>query len=431
MTAYGESNVDQVSDGDGSDLPMAAGSAWLLDSEQFSQEVRFASRGDAAFRWVVGGIYFWGKNFQDFGYQDLGYNDFGPTAPFDQFNFFSFGTSKTKSWAPFAQIDYDLAKTSAAIPLTITVGVRYTHDKKYGFNSLDYQLPLACGGSCGVTAGPFSKTWSQVTGKLGLSYQVSDTNMVFASVARGYLAGGNIIGLGTLYNPETLTSFDVGWKSRFLDNRVQLNIAAYHEEIKHLQVFIQSSTQSGINNVDGTTDVNGLEVELAATPVENLRLNGTLTLTDAEYGRYITTDTRFGGPGPGCDPVTRLCNFKGNRLNQTPPYAFNLGAEYAFVTTWGRITPRVDTFFSGKVDFLPDNYVTSRQEAYHLTNLRVTWTSLDERYRLDAFVNNVEDKDVISNDGLQSISLGQQALEPDNFVYYPPRTYGVRLGVRF
>ena len=265
----------------------------------------------------------------------------------------------------------------------------------------------------------------------GAAYQINDTTLAYVSASRGYLAGGNIIGLGTIYNPETLISYDAGWKSRFLDNRVQLNVAVYHEEIKHLQVFIQSSTQSGINNVNGTTDVNGLEVEFTAVPVENLRLNGTLTVSDAKYGRYITTDTRFGGPGPGCNATTKLCNFKGNRLNQTPPYAFNLGAEYRIETASGSFTPRIDTFFSGKVDFLPDNYVTSRQKAYHLTNARVTWTSLDDRYRVDAFVNNIEDRDVISNDGLQSISLGQQALEPDNFVYYPPRTYGVRVGVSF
>lgn len=431
VTAYGKSDVDQISDGDGSDLPISVGSAWLLKAKQFSQEFRLASNDDRALRWLVGGIYFKGKNFQDFAYSDLGFNDFGPTAPFNRFNFISQGTSRTKSYAGFAQLDYDFAKTTAAIPLTLTLGVRYTHDRKYGSNFLDYQLPLACGGSCGVFAGPFSRSWERVTGKAGLSYQLSESSMLFASVARGYLAGGNITGLGTIYNPETLTSFDVGWKSRFLDDRVQLNVAAYHQEIKGLQVFIQSATQSGINNVNGTTDVNGLEVELTAKPTEGLLINGTLTLTDAKYGRYITTDGRFGGPGPGCDAVTRLCNFKGQHLNQTPPYAFNLGAEYRFEVGYGTVTPRIDTFFSGVVDFLPDNYFTSRQDDYHVTNARVTWQSPDQRYRIEAFVLNIEDKDVISNDGLQSISLGQQVQQPDNFVYAPPRTWGVRVGVSF
>ena len=431
VTAYGTSDVAQVSDGDGSDLPIAIGAPWTLNAKQFSEEVRFASKGDGALRWVVGGIYFYGKNFQDFAYRDLGFNDFGPTAPFNAFNFFSQGTSKTKAYAPFAQLDYDLSKTSAAIPLTLTLGVRYTHDKKYGYNYLDYQLPLACGGSCGVFQGPFSKSWDQLTGKVGAAWQVNEDSLIYGSISRGYLAGGNIVGLANIYNPEKLTSFDIGWKSQFLDGRAQLNLAAYHQVIKGLQVFIQSSTQSGINNVNGSTDVNGLEAEFTLVPVDHLRLNASLTLTDAKYGRYITTDGRFGGPGPGCDATTKLCNFKGNRLNQTPPYALNLGAEYTFDVGFGTLTPRVDTYFSGKVDFLPDNYVTSRQKAYHTTNLRLTWNSPDSRYKVDAFVANLEDDDIISNDGLQSISLGQQVLEPDNFVYYPPRTYGLRVGVNF
>src|SRR5690606_31582558 len=138
------------------DLPIAVGDAWRLEAKQFSQEVRLASNGEGALTWVVGGIYFHGKNFQDFSYRDLGYNDFGPTVPFDQFNFLSNGVSKTNALAAFGQFDYDFGKTDAGLPLILTAGIRYTRDKKSGFNSLDYQLPLACGGSCGVTEGPFS-----------------------------------------------------------------------------------------------------------------------------------------------------------------------------------------------------------------------------------------------------------------------------------
>jgi hypothetical protein len=46
-------------------------------------------------------------------------------------------------------------------------------------------------------------------------------------------------------------------------------------------------------------------------------------------------------------------------------------------------------------------------------------------------VKNLENANVISNDGLQSISLGQQVLEPDNFTYFPPRTFGVRFTASF
>ncbi len=430
VTGYSTSNVSQTSDGDGSDAPLAYGSAWILRQHQISEEVRLASNDDGApLKWIAGLYYFWSNNFEDFAYSDTGLNDAPATVAADTYNFLSHGFSKSQSFAPFGQVDYDLAKTSLGIPLTVTAGIRYSYDRKYGFNYLDYQLPLLCGGSCGVTAGPFDKTWGQWTGKGGLSYRVTDRVLAYASASRGYLSGGNIIGLAHIYGPESMWSYDAGVKSQFWGDRLQLNLAAYHEEIAHLQVFVQSTTQSGINNVNGITQVNGVELEVAAVPVDNLRLNATLTVNRATYGNYITTDTRFAGPGPGCDPATLLCNFRGNTLNQTPPYTVDLGAEYEFDTAIGTITPRVDTFISGKVQFLPDNYITSQQKPYTLTNFHLTWLSRDGHYKAEAFVNNIENADVISNDGMQSISLGQQVQEPDNFVYYPPRTIGFRFGV--
>jgi len=441
VTGYSTSKVSQTSDGDGSDLPMAAGSAWFLKQSQISEEVRLASNDETSpLKWIAGLYYFWANNFENFAYSDFGLNDplFFPRA-IDQFNFLSHGFTKTEDIAPFGQIDYNLAKTSFDIPLTITLGARYSDDRKYGYNFLDFQLPLLCAGpgnpsgSCAQPQGPFSKNWGQWTGKGGLTWQVDDDVMVYASASRGYLSGGNIIGLGTVYGPESMWSYDVGMKSRLFDDRVQLNVAAYHEEINHLQVFIQSSTQSGINNVNGITQANGLEVELDAIPVDNLRFNATVDVNRSTYGNYFTSDTRFGAPPPGCSfgPLGNLCNFRGHTLNQTPPYTIDLGAQYTFETSFGAITPRVDSFISGKVQFLPDNFITSQQKPYTLTNLHLTWLSNDGHYKAEAFVNNIENADVISNDGLQSITLGQSMLEPDNFAYFPPRTVGVRFGVTY
>jgi iron complex outermembrane receptor protein len=433
VTAWSQSRVTQDSDGDGSDLPIAIGSPWVLRQSQFSQEFRLASRdGPSPVKWLAGFMYFYANNYEDFGYTDTGYNDVFPfPGAVDDFAFLSHGVTKTKSWAPFGQVDIDLGKTSLGIPLTITGGLRYTHDQKYGYNFLDYQLPDICGGSCGITEGPYAASWGQMTGKFGLNYKINDRLMTYASISRGYLSGGNIIGLAHVYGPETLWSGEIGLKSRFFDDRVQLDLAGYREAISGLQVFVQSSTQSGINNVNGTTWVNGFEAEMTVVPVPNLRLNAALTLTDAKYGLYITTDTRFGGAGPGCDPVTKLCNFQGHELNQSPPYTIDLGAEYTFHTNIGTITPRIDSFFSGRVQFLPDNYPTSVQKPYNLTDLHLTWRSPTGRFQLEGFVKNVGNINVISNDGLQSVTLGQGALEPDNFVYYPPRTYGMRFTLNF
>jgi iron complex outermembrane receptor protein len=407
----------------------------------WSHEINLISTNDSPLQWVAGAYYFkqhylqpvfttnpnqpqWNGPFAlPTVFCARTFNTCAPETGFRRFD--NRPDVNAESYAGFGQIDWKFAPEWKT-----TLGLRYSHDHKYGFNYLDYELPIACGGPCAITQGPFSNSWGQLTGKLGAQYQFDQRTMAYVSASRGYLAGGNIIGLAHVYGPETLWSYEAGLKTRFLDDRLQLNIAAYHEEIEHLQVFVQSSTQSGINNVNGTTPVNGLETELFYNPLDDLHLNAAITLTDARYGTYITTDTRFGGPGPGCSAVTLLCNFKGNWLNQTPPYTVDLGGEYVFHTAVGTFTPRVDAFFSGKVQFLPDNYFTSTQKAYHLTNVSLTWNSLDGHYRIEAFGKNLENAAVISNDGLQSITLGQQVIEPDNFVYYPPRTFGVRFTMR-
>ena len=128
------------------------------------------------------------------------------------------------------------------------------------------------------------------------------------------------------------------------------------------------------------------------------------------------------------------CNWAGNQLNQTPPYTIDVGAEYNWDTSIGTITPRVDAFWSGEVEFLPDNI--NPQKPYEETDLNLMWTDPSGRYTLDAFVKNLGNTAVITNDGLQSTSLSGPpgaggGFEFDNYVYAPPRTFGIRLGVKF
>jgi iron complex outermembrane receptor protein len=438
VSGYSTNHVSQSSDGDGSDLPIAAGKVWTIHQRQLSEEVRLASHDDdSALRWLAGFIYFFAKNDENFIYDDFGYNDdfaipFVSPGYFDEFNFHNGGSSTTKSWAPFGQVDFDFGKTSAAFPLTLSLGLRYSHDERSSASFLIYQLP-ALGLFFPPSLSSFDKTWAQWTGNLTARYQFTDDAMAYATVARGYLSGGGIVGLPNQYNPEHVWSYEVGLKSQWLENRLQLNAAAFHEDIVNMQVFIQTGVTSGVENA-AKSRVNGLELEAVAIPVDNLRLNATVTLTDAKYLEYMSRDGRyslFSSPCFNGDFVhpEALCDFKGNKLNQTPPYTVDLGAEYTFITSIGNFTPRAEIFFSGEVYFTPPNNPLARQSPYHQTDLRLTWNSVDNRWWAEAFVKNLENKDIISNDGLQSISLGQQVQEPDNYAYYPPRTFGLRVGV--
>ena len=106
-------------------------------------------------------------------------------------------------------------------------------------------------------------------------------------------------------------------------------MAAYQADLSDLQVFIQSAAASRLDNA-GSARLRGIEIEAVAIPVENLRLDTTITFTDAVYEEYITGDGRFGIPPAFCTLPGGQCDFAGNSLNQTPPYTVNIGAEYTF-----------------------------------------------------------------------------------------------------
>jgi iron complex outermembrane receptor protein len=107
-----------------------------------------------------------------------------------------------------------------------------------------------------------------------------------------------------------------------------------------------------------------------------------------------------------------------------------VGAQYEFETSIGTITPRADVFWSGDLYFLSANTARDRQPAYALVDLGISWSDPDRLYSISAFVRNVGDEDVISNDGLQSNTIGL-GFGMDNYTYYPPRTFGLRIGAHF
>jgi iron complex outermembrane receptor protein len=427
VTGYASGKWAQSNDPDASELTLATNPYWTLDQFQWSEEVRLASNAsDSPLSWLVGAFLFREKVGQTFQFIDTGLNS--PTPFTDNFIFTNGGTYKTKSKAVFGQADLDLEKTGMGLPVTVTAGVRYPRDEKKGFDFLNFTLPLIP-----FTLEPtkaFDEDWSQTTYKLGANWRPTDDLMLYASYSTGYLSGGGLVGnFPGIYQPEKVRALEAGFKSTLAGGRVIFNGAAYHQKIRDMQVFVQDITGSRIDNA-GRAHVKGIELEAIATPVDGLRLNAAATFTKAEYDEYVTINNRFAGAAPGCDPVTRLCDFAGNRLVQTPKYTLNFGAQYAFETGFGQVTPRIDVFRSGDLFFLSANSPLERQRAYTLVDVSLLWKAPGERWTLEAFVRNVGDKDIISNDGLQSNTLGN-GFGLDNYTYYPPRTWGVRVGVNF
>ena len=141
---YETSYADASNDADGSGLPIATSTDWVEKQQQISNEIRLRSNDDNnPLRWVGGFYFFQAQNLELFNFVDTGLNSPTPGSPACLFTagclgytFVSSGNLSSRSYAPFGQLDYDLAKTSLGIPLTITAGLRYTDDEKYGYGTL-------------------------------------------------------------------------------------------------------------------------------------------------------------------------------------------------------------------------------------------------------------------------------------------------------
>ena len=137
-------------------------------------------------------------------------------------------------------------------------------------------------------------------------------------------------------------------------------------------------------------------------------------------------------------------DYSGNELSRAPEWSLTVGAEYDIhLGRFGVLTPRIqyywqdDTWFRGfnrtpensgeNAPFLDSATAHDLQEAYHYTDVKLTWTPPGERWTAEAFVRNLEDEVVYQNVLVGTPLLGS----PQQAWYGQPRVYGFRVGFRY
>jgi iron complex outermembrane recepter protein len=465
VSAYQDWKFNFVNDVDGTDLnvlgALTAGAvsggivqSGPYHSTNFTQELRLVSSGASDLKYVIGGFY---ANANT----DRAFNR-GPVALLANWD----ATATTKSVAVFAQLDYKLPTNT-----TVSGGIRYNHEK-IGVR-FDNLLPNAVANTC-ITGNPLCRgtnTDNVVTWKGSISQEITPKAMVYASVARGYkgfaydvssgfnparvnaaLAGTapGLNGVGAV-KPETSTSYELGLKSRFLDNRVQLNVVGFLTNYNNFQaqsaVIIGGALQNVLNNV-GKLRTKGVEVEFQAKPNEWLRLDASAAYTDAKMTSFLGAQAYAGQPGTAanCTFVTPaganagLCGFQnrsGATLPNSPKFKFNLGAtaEIPAGSDDGKalVTLNYQHQSSVNFDLLGNPLLT--EKAYGVFNGSIGYAQ--GNWRVTGFVNNLFNKHYASflTDGFGT--LGGNAANPSNNVIYQvhprdsERYFGIKVGLSF
>lgn len=238
------------------------------EARQWSQELQATGKSlGNRLTWLVGLYHFRESGAQDF-LDTLGL--FGlPTFPlFEQ-------QTRTRSWAVFAQASYDLSERTA-----VTLGGRYTRDDKA------FDARIAPPANIAVS---LDETFNSFTPHIGLQHRFSDDILAYASLSRGFKAGGfNGLSrdprvLAQSYRPQTVWAWELGLKTELLDRRLRANFAAFLNEIRDLQQTVTRPDGTFPQQNVGDARVIGIEAELAARPVSWLDLSASVSWNDDRY----------------------------------------------------------------------------------------------------------------------------------------------------
>jgi iron complex outermembrane recepter protein len=182
------------------------------------------------------------------------------------------------------------------------------------------------------------------------------------------------------FDPETLTSYEVGVKTDLLDRRMRLNTAVFYNTYKDI---ILTSSACPIapclqpNNV-GAAKVKGLEIETEIHATDALLFDASVSWLDFKYDETNAAITNV---------TTSMIT------PYTPEKKASAGAQYTWsLGTAGSLTTRIDASYQSEFFTEAINGPTNRVAGYTLTNARVTWRSPEDTWNTSLEVTNLLDK---------------------------------------
>jgi iron complex outermembrane receptor protein len=393
--------------------PIPVTDLWTtLQHHQFSEELQLSGVSfDNALDWTVGGYYFNGTNHQG-GIGDLIVISL-VQVPDDP------STDKNKS--VFAHTEYHFTDK-----FSTEVGLRYSdEDKTYEYYRLllrQYQTIPAGDFLFPITAKSLS--YSRVDPKVGFQYQWTPDLMSYIQWSTGYKAGGFntrpvSAAQATTFKPETLTAYEIGLKSEWLEHRLRANTALFYSQYKDLQLQANGVDSNGdlavlTENV-GRANIKGAELEIQAEPVRGL--TGDFSIGYLDYKNTDLGSAAGVSGGPTLSSVPPL----------TPKWKGSLGVQYAIPEgQYGTFMPRLDYTYQSLVYNDAPNTAIGSQAGYGVLNGRLIWTSMKGAWTATFAVNNVTDKfyyiDKYANYSTYGTVEGQPSM-PRTFDFTLKRTF--------
>ena len=386
--------------------------AGLYNNRQLSQEVQVLFETDQL-NLLVGGYFL----------------DASAKTPFDVrlfttfagFSAFTNASVNTETFAVFGDATYDLTEQ-----LSVSLGARYTWDEREA--SILRQNFLGGGstlfGGAGIPFGAPStnftgkRTFEKFTPRASVSFKPTDNQNLYLSYAKGFKGGGfDPRGVGVnapdlnsngvreeseiaaflSFAPETVDSYEMGYKASLFDRRLNLAVAAFRADYSDVQIPGSSGctvngvqTFCGVVTNAGKARFQGVEVEASGRLAESfaaagdrLTFAGSLGYIDAEYRQYITN---IAGQGP-----VDVADFR--EVQNTPKWTASGTLGYETPVGPGRLNLSSTVSYRSKTfQFeIPNPFID--QPAYALLDASIVYRSEDDRWSIGLHGKNLTDKE--------------------------------------
>jgi iron complex outermembrane recepter protein len=375
------------------------GAAFAIDVDKFVQELRLVSKSTGPLQWQAGGFYTRETATND---QTLtGYLADGTANPvFDPALGIGLASVYRES-AAFGNVTYAWSPA-----LDVTAGLRQSWiAQRFTQSTAGVLLPP---GALSARSSQ-DKTLYMLTAR----YHLDADSIAYARTATGYRPGGpnvSIPDVTATFKSDTLVNYELGYKTRAFDNRLDLAADVFYIDWKDIQLSGTSATGLNYLTNGGRATSQGLEVSASVLPLPGWRNTLSATFTDAKLGDAV--------PSLGARP--------GERLPNAARVSASLVSDYAF-----GLTDDVDGFVGGTL-----RHVGARESSFDASvaspQFRLDpYTALDLRagasgdhWRLEAFVTNLtNERGQLSANTAYHLAAGEASV-----TLLRPRTVGLQLG---
>lgn len=290
--------------------------------------------------------------------------------------------------------------------------------------------------------------FDSVTPRVALEWQATDGVMLYASASKGFKAGGTNdvpADANIPFQPEEVWNYEIGTRIQSESGRLRANITYFDMdyEDKQLTVTTDPTCASRCTTNVGSAEISGIEVELQALVTDSLQFNMGAGTLDAKWSSI--------------DSLAAGVEFDSN-FSRAPDLGYNLG----LIQTWdlsngASLRGSIDYAYKDEQDSSGQDSTTLRIPEYDLFNVRLAYTSADDRWTASLYCNNCADEEYITggaawaggtsgsgftfkpdnhpayvNTGIRSLNPAGNAPPAITLVNIGmPRTIGVDFGFRF